>query len=266
MPHVNQLVDEFGKKGLVVVGVCDDTDAQVEGYIEETGTKMVIAQEPGLGSMRAFGFGGFPSSALVDPKGKVVWTGHPASLTSSIIEKNLKGVRMSTERGLKLSPEMPKKYARIGQRMEKGELGAAWADLDKALGGVSLKEEDRPGLEAAVEMLKTLAKDQNDAANAAKKEGRYALAERVYEDLVKHYKGHGTADTAQISLAELVADETIRDELAAGRKVLEAEDLVAEGKAKKALDVLADIFEGPLANTAEAAKAKEFYEDLKAGD
>jgi peroxiredoxin len=88
-PHVNALIDAYGKRGLVVVGVTGEPEDATEQFVQTTGARFAVAYEPGLESMRAFGFKGFPSAALVGKGGKIVWKGHPMALDAKVIEQNL---------------------------------------------------------------------------------------------------------------------------------------------------------------------------------
>ena len=72
-----------------------ETEAKTKPWVEKHGVEYAfgyLTKDALSPWMEALGMRGYPSAALVDPKGTVVWTGHPASVTGSLIEKHLKGV------------------------------------------------------------------------------------------------------------------------------------------------------------------------------
>ncbi len=89
VPHVNALIETYGKQGFVVVGVTGEPEQPTEQFVQSTGARFAVAYEPSLASMYAFGFKGFPSAALVGRRGKILWKGHPMALDGKLIEREL---------------------------------------------------------------------------------------------------------------------------------------------------------------------------------
>lgn len=83
IPHLTELQKKYKDKGVVLVGVSDETEAKVKPFVEKQGEKMdyrvAIDDERGTskGYMQAFNVGGIPHAFIVDKSGKMVWHGHP---------------------------------------------------------------------------------------------------------------------------------------------------------------------------------------------
>lgn len=267
MPHLNQLVEKYAKKGLVIVGVTDEPEAPTTKYMEDTGWKAIVAYEPGLSSMKEYGFKGFPSSALVNAKGVVVWTGHPAGLTDNIIEQHLKGARVpgapSAFADLKPDLDAPKKYQSLAKKIASGQVGAGLIDLEKALAG-KVAEADKPALEAMQTEIKALYDAEMKAASDALEAKRYFDAKFGWTRLEKAFKGHPLAADPKTKLTELAADTTIGEELAAGQEIQKALVLRESGDLDGCLKALKRVTQGPLKATGEAARAATLIAEVDA--
>ena len=79
IPHLNELYNKHKSKGLVIVGVTNEKRDVVEKFLKKTKMDYFPALDANLG--RTFGVTGIPHAVLVDKTGKIVWEGHPATLT-----------------------------------------------------------------------------------------------------------------------------------------------------------------------------------------
>ena len=73
-PWMNEMQARYGARGLQVVGV--NLDAQAEDarrFLGETPARFTIAFDPAGATPRAYGIKGMPSSVLVGPDGKVLF-------------------------------------------------------------------------------------------------------------------------------------------------------------------------------------------------
>lgn len=270
MPHVNQLVDQYEKKGFVVVGVTNvggkEPEEKTRAFIEETGLRAIVALEPGLGSMGVYGFKGFPSAALVGPKGKIVWTGHPAGLEGSVIEQNLKGVRVGRPKGdLAVEVDLPDRCSGAARKLQSGNLGYAWQDLAKAAGDSRLSGQEAASIQAAIGELEFVVENETKRAEEAVAEKRYYDAKAAWLRLSKAFRGHEAGRTAAEHLAELIRDPALKKEVTAGERIDKALDLVDEGKVDAAIRTLRTVTVGPLAETEEARRAETIAAKLEAG-
>lgn len=88
---MNELQEQYGKRGLSIVGVTSESEAQTEPWIEKHGAKYPYAYDKSGKLGNALQVSGLPGAVLVDPSGTVVWKGHPNSLTEDLIEQHIQG-------------------------------------------------------------------------------------------------------------------------------------------------------------------------------
>lgn len=81
--------------------------------------------------MKALGMGGYPSAVLVNPKGVVVWTGHPASLSGSVIKKHLRGASKTPVDIGAVVREWPKEAVHVKSAFVAGKLSKALEEAKK---------------------------------------------------------------------------------------------------------------------------------------
>lgn len=89
VPKLSATYDRFRDKGLGMVGLTemtrDVTPEDVATFIEDNGVSYPIVKEKDQALALQYGIRGIPAAAVVKD-GKVVWRGHPASLTDEMIE------------------------------------------------------------------------------------------------------------------------------------------------------------------------------------
>lgn len=81
--------------------------------------------------MKSLGMGGYPSAALINPKGIVVWTGHPGRLNSGTIKKHLKGASKTPVDIGAVIRHWPKEAVHAKSAFASGKLGKALAEAKK---------------------------------------------------------------------------------------------------------------------------------------
>lgn len=91
MPHANELQEQFGARGLQVIGVTGEPAQPTQTWIQDKGARYAYAYDPQRRLHQALGVRGIPHAVLLDPEGKLVWRGHPAALTDAIVEGALAG-------------------------------------------------------------------------------------------------------------------------------------------------------------------------------
>lgn len=91
MAHLNELDEQFGERGLSVIGVTSEPSGPTEKWIAKKKAGYAYGYDKGGKLKRALGVGGIPAAFLVDPSGTIVWNGHPNSLSASLIEEHIKG-------------------------------------------------------------------------------------------------------------------------------------------------------------------------------
>ena len=76
IPHLNELHEKYGPKGLVLLSLTDENKATVEKFIK---TKpMHYALGAGSRTAAAYGVTGIPTAFLIGRDGNLLWAGHPA--------------------------------------------------------------------------------------------------------------------------------------------------------------------------------------------
>jgi thiol-disulfide isomerase/thioredoxin len=106
IPHVIELHEKYHKKGLVVIAHTDNSSQNLEAFIKEKKIPYIISVGDNIGD--AYGVDGIPAVFLVDPDGKIAWSGHPARLEEATIEALLKNVLLIRHQVLKNPRQMPK--------------------------------------------------------------------------------------------------------------------------------------------------------------
>jgi thiol-disulfide isomerase/thioredoxin len=89
IPHLNAIYEKYHPKGLSVVGISNEDAATVEAFMRQVPMKYPVALDPQMRYGSALNVHGIPHAFLVNRAGKVVWDGHPMTLTEADIEKVL---------------------------------------------------------------------------------------------------------------------------------------------------------------------------------
>lgn len=230
IPHLNELTDKFGKKGLTIVGVTDEPASTIKPFIADKGIKYLIA----LGGAGDYTTSGIPHAWLVSPRGTVLWEGHPAGLEESLITDNLKDVRLGP------NVELPKELSTASKLIEAGKLAAAVKDIEgyvKKPKSPESGEQAKKGLDALLAYGKSLLDDAQKSADA----GSYDEALDRLTALENGFKGHDLAKQAKDKLAEWKKDKTAKLEVEAAVIVNKARALMDAGQHKAAAQALAGV-------------------------
>ncbi len=91
MPHANELQEQFGARGLQVIGVTGEAPEPTQTWIQDKAARYAYAYDPERRLHRALSVRGIPHAVLLDPAGNLVWRGHPAALTDAIVESAVVG-------------------------------------------------------------------------------------------------------------------------------------------------------------------------------
>ncbi len=94
IPHLIELHEKYHDKGLVIIGHTDGSSQDLENFIKQKKIPYIISVGPNIGD--AYGVRGYPTVYIIDPEGKVSWTGHPGEMPETAITEPLKRARVST--------------------------------------------------------------------------------------------------------------------------------------------------------------------------
>ncbi len=86
VPHLNELLETHGDRGLNVLGVTGDDAATARGWLERLEALYPHARDAELRLQIELGFRPLPFAVLVDAAGVIVWQGNPGELRAGTIE------------------------------------------------------------------------------------------------------------------------------------------------------------------------------------
>jgi hypothetical protein len=200
----------------VVVGVTNEAEEKVKGWIQAKQAKYAIANVQGNETDQAYGVRGFPTSYLVGPGGDVLWTGHPASLDEKKIEE-------AVAKASFVAP-VPAEFRAINAEIAKKNFGKAHGLIEK-----ELAKKDDEALAGAKASIERLARERTAEAEAKGSTGDYAAAAGILEEISKQFKGMDEAEDAAKKLKEWKADRAIKVQIKAGEDFQKAEALEKTG-------------------------------------
>lgn len=206
MPHLNELHEKFGGKGLVIVGVTSESLQLMQPWAEAKGAKYPLVSDPSAKSSEAYGVNGIPAAFLIDPQGKVVWAGHPATLTQESIDKALVGA---------VSPFGPltAQLAPVQELIDKHLPGKALALLQTLVKGGTLDERSQ---QLAAFTTTSLNGEAGRMLAHARElfEGKDVLAAAILlHEAAARYDGSERGKDAQQKLKEIAKDRDCKREV-----------------------------------------------------
>ena len=218
IPHLNRLTDEFGQKGLTIVGITAEPPEKVKAFLQQKGVKYMV----GSGGADGYVTRGIPHAWLVSPKGTIVWEGYPTDLRVELIQEHLRDVTLSPRF------ELPKTMQDIEDALNKGRFGSGLRSLKAHSNG-------------ADSQLATIARETADKVMAYGQErlqraedligqNGYGHAAEILADLTTSFHGTEIADHARTRQAALRQDPRIRVELEGEELLARADELAAQNR------------------------------------
>jgi hypothetical protein len=204
---------------LTVLGVtgADEDHGKTEAWVKELGVEYPYAYFKNDALSKATEHSAYPHAALIDPKGVVVWTGHPSGLTNGEVEKHLKGASKFISYGW--SDEFQNVAKAIGKR----EFGKAVAEVDKlAAKGVAAAAEVKTSV---LGMLDADIADMNKALEG----GDFYAANVVASSLDGKLKGLDQESAVDAVLTRLATDRDAKEILDGQTKLQK----IAQGELRK---------------------------------
>jgi hypothetical protein len=178
--------------------------------------------------MQSLGMRGYPSAALVDPQGTVVWAGHPASLSSSTVEKHLRGADRTPVNIRAVTRTWPESAKKAADALRKGKLADALVEA-------SALDIDPNTVRSDVESFIA------DAATAIKSlhaKGDLLGFEEAMKASGKDLAGLEQSVELEELLKEMRRDGDSKAIISAQRKLLKYGEKIAEQRKSKELDKL----------------------------
>ncbi|MFT5285212.1 MAG: peroxiredoxin [Planctomycetota bacterium] len=250
--HLNELQDEFGASGLSVIGLTSEPAKPTDKFMKETNARYAYAYESSGKLMSALGADSFPSAALIDPSGTVVWTGIPSAIDSGLISKHIQGAFK------KPTWEWPKSTKSLVKILKQKQFAKALAGLDKLAGTEDSIDEIRASVEAMIAA-------RMSALESSYSEGNFLGALDLAEVLKKQMKGIKTNSDRVAEVKSLIkADKEAKRVIKLQQKLreLKAERLNSPADVTKLIEVV-EQFKEKAAGTYASKEADAFIDKLR---
>ncbi|MCP5020310.1 MAG: redoxin domain-containing protein [bacterium] len=243
--------EKYSSKGLSIVALTSESESKTEPWVAAKGAKYAYAYDKGGKMKRALGVRGIPSAILVDPSGKIIWEGHPSSVTEELVEKAIEGA-ISTP-----VYEWDKSTKAVKKAFLNGDFGKAIKAADK------LAEQNDLGKEIG-QMLRGMVAKRVGVIEADLKAGEVFKAYSAAEAMAKKLKGLPEATTLKTIIEQVSKDKSQKKILKTQGKLA---DLLSEERTKrKEADKIIKGMEGLLKGNDDeytAEKIKKAIKDLK---
>jgi len=268
IPHLVKLHEKYRAKGVVIMGLTDESKAKAEPFARQMG--MTYAVGCGSRSSGTYGVRGIPHAFLVDVAGRVVWHGHPGgtALETAIQEQ------LRTNPPTLLSPQQKARTLALLDKVEEAIGQKKYPQALAMLGRVKDPDQD-PAVKERVSAIRGQLAAQAEArfAEAEKhlKQKAYYEADVALGEVAALAAGSDLAETARTRRAELHKDKAIRAAIEQGRREHEAAEALAKLEKDapemaptarlKAYEALAKAHPGTEAGAASASKAEAMRND-----
>ncbi len=244
----------------MVLALSDESPGLVEPYVAQNDLPFAVAAESRSNGQfsKLSGARSIPHSYLLDHEGKVLWHGHPNSLSKGKIEK-----------AIKAAPRLANALLALPFEEAKGSLGKAYAaatagnlgDALTALARIQTDERssqaDRDGALAATERLESHVATMMTQIEKALERRDVLAAVNALDTLADDLKGHAAGTRAAGRLDEITKDETLANEIQAAEALGKAMELGAKRGMKKARGKLESVIKKfPGTKAAERARSK----------
>ncbi len=248
--------DQFGAQGLVVVAVSDETDALVADYVDSMGITIPVAA--GSPASPRYGVKGIPHSVLIDPQGKVVWSGSPYALSKSAVKDALKGAKKRSTNFLALpvDSEAKGRLASPAKAMESGNLGKALPALRTLEADAKSTDDEKAEVATLIGTIEEHVVLLNGQAEAFVSARDVLKALTVFDALTKEFAGQPIGDAAKKRAADIRGDDALAKEIAGAEAFARAQEQAAKlgtTKAKAKFQDVVDKFKGTRAAERAAA-------------
>jgi peroxiredoxin len=206
-PHLTELHEKYGAKGLRVIGITNEPRSKVDAFVAKHSSKHMIVVET-TESGDAFGTNTVPSPWLIGADGRVIAKGVPSEAQ---IEEALASVR--------LPPELPKALQPLAAPLKKERFGEVRTKVTTLLAGTTLVEGDRKAAEELGAWIDWRAGNALEDAKAEGEKGRWYEATLSLEAAVTCFKGMPASTDAATQLKAILADKARKDAVTAGKRL-----------------------------------------------
>lgn len=192
VPHVNEIQERWGPKGLSVIGVTDESPSLTKPWISANKATYAYAYDPGSELSRIFKVSSIPRAVIVGADGTVLFNGHPAEVDDALLAKAVEGAVA------KPWWEWSGAAAGVKAALQKSDFKSA---LDLA-GQLGEADEGPKTLAVVQKMIRSRAADLRSAHQA----GDFLRARAAAETLQKELAGLPEGAEAERIATEIAAD------------------------------------------------------------
>jgi thiol-disulfide isomerase/thioredoxin len=210
IPHLNELHGKLADRGLVIVGVSNEAEATVEPFLQ----KMEMRYPVALAKPAGYAVRGIPHAFLIGTDGKLLWSGHPASLDAKVLDAALVGAKPAF---------VAKGLEEVQALRHSGDFGAAYNKAKDLLQAGGLSERAQAQAKAWMAGIEGEVEQGLAAVEAAEQANDLPLLWSRLEPLALRFHGVPRAEGARARYDALLADATKRREVEAARKLADAE-------------------------------------------
>lgn len=236
VPAVNKLDDRHGPAGLSGLWVAEEEREPVVAWLARTGLRAAVAlvdtpTRDGLN--RHYPVPGYPTAFLVDPDGKIVWTGHPQALKDPDVVPHLAAVSVPPV----LPPEIAA-FVPAQQKLDAGEWAAARGLLLDLAAGTALDKRGNAWAKGTAAWIERRRPKVLDGAAALAERSHWWDAWEVYDDFPRRFAGMEGIDAAKAAAEAIRKNPAAKLDLEWGDDLAKARRFLAEGKTSPAKLIL----------------------------
>jgi uncharacterized protein (TIGR03435 family) len=110
IPHLNELADKFGPRGVEFLSISDDREKVVREFLEKTKINGTVAVDADSSAIKRYEVIGFPTTYIIGRDGKILAETHPALINDDTMEDALAGrpLRLKEEKAEVSAKPTPK--------------------------------------------------------------------------------------------------------------------------------------------------------------
>lgn len=213
-----------------------------------------------------------PSACLISAEGKIVWAGHPGSLSDDLIDAELKNVdkdrRISTWAFniTRTMPAVPESLDKDAKNLVKGKFGATLKAVEKAV--EKLEGDDKAKGEALRDWIAGVATKRMETAAGLVSDRQVYAGFKMYGEVEELFSGHDLGKQAKDAAKALEKDKDTGLEIKASEKLEEIKkEMAGERKAEDKIKCLKPLLSKKYEETVAGKEAAKMAEELeKAGD
>ena len=196
-------------------------------WVEETGMKYAfgyLSKGDMSSFMKDLGMSGYPSAVLVDPKGEIVWAGHPSSVNGSLIKKHIAGASTGPVGPAAIAKNWPEEAKAVRKAFLDGKYGKA------------LEEAQKLGQDSSVLAdVERVIGQQAARIKSCHEQGDYLGFSDMMRDAKKMLSGTPQFEELEKIEGELKSDRDAKAVMSAQKKLQKLAEQIRE--ARKAKDV-----------------------------